>query len=236
VLEEVESVAPSSVTQTDVRTLLGCFLLSGDEVFKKVEVLSGGEKSRVALAKCVLSPSNLLIMDEPTNHLDIESREALQDALDLYEGTILFVTHDRALMSHLATKVLDLSAQTPELFIGTYDEYRVKRRKEALRQASLEKADKTARKPTAKPAPGPSSAPPLNAKPDKAKRTPWKLEALEKKIFVLEERLEQLTQSLADPALYSQPAQQQKVAAEYEATKSECEELTALWEEMTEAG
>ncbi len=234
VLEEVESVAPSSVTQTDVRTLLGCFLLSGDEVFKKVGVLSGGEKSRVALAKCVLSPSNLLILDEPTNHLDIESREALQDALDLYDGTILFVTHDRALMSHLANKVLDLSAETPELFLGTYDEYRAKRRKEAVRQASLDKAagvKKTAPALVKSAASAKAAAAP--AKADKAKRTPWKLEALEKKIFVLEEKLEQLTDALADPALYSNPTEQQKVSAQYDATKAECDELTALWEEMT---
>ena len=234
VLEEVESVAPTSVTQTDVRTLLGCFLMSGDEVFKKVEVLSGGEKSRVALAKCVLSPSNMLIMDEPTNHLDIESREALQDALDLYEGTILFVTHDRTLMSHLANKVLDLSADTPELFIGTYDEYRAKRQREAVRQASLEKAEKNNKSSSlasARLTPSPQAA----SKPDRGKRTPWKLEALEKKIFTLEDRLEKLTAALADPALYSNPAQQQKVSSDYDATKRECEELTALWEEMTEA-
>ncbi len=233
VLDEVESVAPPSVTQTDVRTLLGCFLFTGDDVFKRVAVLSGGEKSRVALAKCVLSKSNLLILDEPTNHLDIESREALQDALDIYDGTILFVTHDRALMSHLANKVLDLSTDSPELFIGTYDEYRAKRRKEAVRQASMDKAA-GAKKPTSTPAKAVvtnvSSAP---VKSDKAKRTPWKLDALEKKIFVLEERLEQLTEAMADPALYSNPAEQQKVSSQYDATKKECDELTALWEEMT---
>ena len=232
VLEEVESVAPNSVTQTDVRTLLGCFLLTGDEVFKKVEVLSGGEKSRVALAKCVLSPSNLLILDEPTNHLDIESREALQDALDLYDGTILLVTHDRTLMSHLANKVLDLSAPVPELFHGTYDEYRARRRREEIRQASVDKAERPRKAVVS------AAAPVLNqnAKADKAKRTPWKLEALEKKIFGLEERLEELTATLADPDLYSRPAEQQRVGLEYETTKRECEQLTALWEEMTEAG
>jgi ATP-binding cassette subfamily F protein 3 len=240
VLEEVESVAPSSVTQTDVRTMLGCFQLSGDDVFKKVEVLSGGEKSRVALAKCVLSPSNLLILDEPTNHLDIESREALQNALDLYEGTILFVTHDRALMSHLATRVLDLSAQNPELFCGTYDEYRARCRKEAIRKASLAQAEKAVKKAPALQSQA-RSRPPLKAgtephpaRQDKARRTPWKLEALEKKIFALEERLEKLGASLADPALYAVPDEQRKISTEYEATRQECEQLTALWEEMTE--
>ena len=230
VLDEVESIAPATVTQTDVRTLLGCFLFTGDDVFKSVNVLSGGEKSRVALTKCVLMSSNVLLLDEPTNHLDIESREALQDALDLYEGTIIFVTHDRALMQHLATKVLDLSAPEPALFDGTFEEYRRKKHKELLQEQSRAKAaqeKKTATK---------TSSDPVKAnfqpKQDKAKRTPWKLEALEKKIFSLEERLEELTAALADPELYSNPQKQKRVSDSYEKTKRECEELTLLWEEM----
>lgn len=228
VLEEVEAVAPSSVTQTEVRTLLGCFLFTGDDVFKPVEVLSGGEKSRVALTKCVLMPSNVLLLDEPTNHLDIESRESLQDALDLYDGTIIFVTHDRALMNHLATKVLDLSSPTLELFEGTFEDYRRHQHKLALREQSKAKVIAAQSK-------VPATAPlevKFQPKADKAKRTPWKLEALEKKIFSLEERLEELTTQLADPALYAKPAEQKKVSDLYEATKAECEKLTALWEEM----
>jgi ATP-binding cassette subfamily F protein 3 len=227
VLEEVEAVAPTSVTQTEVRTLLGCFLFTGDEVFKSVDVLSGGEKSRVALTKCVLMPSNLLLLDEPTNHLDIESREALQDALDLYEGTIIFVTHDRALMNHLANKILDLSAPDRELFKGSFEEYRRKKRKELLREQSLKKAER--KKPVASAV---QSSPKSRPKLDKAKRTPWKLEALEKKIFSLEEALEQLSERMADPDVFSDPDELGKVSQEYEATKLECEELTALWEEM----
>ena len=227
VLDEVESVAPATVTQTEVRTLLGCFLFTGDDVFKPVEVLSGGEKSRVALTKCVLMASNVLLLDEPTNHLDIESREALQDALDLYEGTIIFVTHDRALMQHLSTKVLDLSAAEPAVFDGTFEEYRRKKQLEIQRQQSRAKAA---------PEKKPGQAAPVSAtfqpKADKAKRTPWKLEALEKKIFALEEQLEELTEALADPELYSDPDEQVKVSAKYEKTRKECEELTALWEEM----
>lgn len=227
ILDEVESVAPSSVTQTEVRTLLGCFLFTGDDVFKPIEVLSGGEKSRVALTKCVLMPSNMLLLDEPTNHLDIESREALQDALDLYEGTIIFVTHDRALMNHLANKVLDLSAPGQELFKGTFEDYRRKKRLEAQREASKAKAEK--KKPAKVAAP---IQPKFEAKVDKAKRTPWKLEALEKKIFGLEERLEVLSQAMSDPKNYSNPVEQKKLTESYNRTKSECDELTALWEEM----
>lgn len=229
VLDEVESIAPATVTQTDVRTLLGCFLFTGDDVFKSVDVLSGGEKSRVALTKCVLMSSNVLLLDEPTNHLDIESREALQDALDLYDGTIIFVTHDRALMQHLATKVLDLSAVEPDLFDGTFEEYRRKKHKEMLQEQSRAKASQE-KKAIAKPSA--PAKPTFQPKQDKAKRTPWKLEALEKKIFSLEERLEELTEALADPELYSNPEEQKRVSDSYEKTKRECEELTLLWEEM----
>lgn len=228
VLDEVESVAPTSVTQTEVRTLLGCFLFTGDDVYKSVDVLSGGEKSRVALTKCVLMPSNVLLLDEPTNHLDIESREALQDALDLYDGTIIFVTHDRALMNHLANKVLDLSSEEKSLFVGTFEEYRRKKRRQKQREESREKAEPSKSK-TSKPAKSGTKSQP---KADKAKRTPWKLEALEKKIFSLEEALEELSLEMADPANYSNPVKQKTLTQEYEKTKNQCEELTALWEEM----
>lgn len=227
VLEEVEAVAPTSVTQTEVRTLLGCFLFTGDDVFKSVGVLSGGEKSRVALTKCVLMPSNVLMLDEPTNHLDIESREALQDALQLYEGTIIFVTHDRALMNTLANKVLDLSEPEPSVFPGTFEEYRRKKRQQAVREESKALAEAKRVKSKAPAAPVTSVS-----KADKAKRTPWKLEALEKKIFSLEEKLAELTERLGDPELYSNPQEQQRLSLEYQKTKEECDELTALWEEM----
>ena len=227
VLEEVESVAPSSVTQTDVRTLLGCFLFTGDDVFKSVDVLSGGEKSRVALTKCVLMPSNMLLLDEPTNHLDIESREALQDALSLYDGTIIFVTHDRSLMNHLSTKVLDLSSPEQSLFTGTFEEYRRKKRKEAQRAESKAKAKPPEKKKKSEPI-----VQKFQVKTDKAKRTPWKLEALEKKIFTLEEKLEELSQAMADPKNYSNPVQFKALNTDYEKTKLQCDELTLVWEEM----
>ena len=240
VLEEVESVAPAHVSQTEVRTLLGCFMFTGDDAFQKVGVLSGGEKSRVALTKCVLQPSNLLVLDEPTNHLDIESREALQDALDLYDGTIIFVTHDRSLMSHLATKVLDLSRPEPEVFLGTFEEYRRKCRAEQQRLKSQAAADPSEKSKNKNKAPailaragGGKAVSRGTGTNDKAKKTPWKLEALEKKIFKLEERLEELTVTLADPDLYTRVEEQKKVSSEYEETKIQCEELMQIWEEMT---
>lgn len=225
VLEEVESIAPASVTQTEVRTLLGCFLFSGEDVYKKIEVLSGGEKSRVALAKCVLSASNLLILDEPTNHLDIEARQSLEAALELYEGTIIFVTHDRALMASLANKVLDLSATKKEVFVGSYEDYRRKQKRELQQALSRERAQK-------KSPPKVNHVLP-NALALKPEPGGWKLDALEKKIFSLEEELEDLGEQLARPDLYIRPQEQNKISLRYEAVQRECEKLTALWEEMT---
>ncbi|MGH9856358.1 MAG: ATP-binding cassette domain-containing protein, partial [Acidobacteriota bacterium] len=112
--------------ETFLRTVLGSFLFSGDSVYKKVSVLSGGEKSRLALAKILLRPSNLLLLDEPTNHLDMASKEILLEALQEYTGTILFIAHDRYFMDQLATRVLELKEGVLTSYLGNYSEYILK--------------------------------------------------------------------------------------------------------------
>ena len=122
ILEELENHAPTA-GQGALRNLAGAFGFSGDDVDKSVSVLSGGEKSRLALAKMLYDAPNLLVLDEPTNHLDIITRRALMSALAAYEGTIVFVSHDRAFLRALATRVLELTAAGPRLYEGSYDSY-----------------------------------------------------------------------------------------------------------------
>jgi ATP-binding cassette subfamily F protein 3 len=122
VIDELRRAAPDETDEL-LRTVLGGFLFSGDDVFKPVSVLSGGEKARLALARILMDPSNLLLMDEPTNHLDIASREILTDALEAYHGTLCFITHDRTLISQIANKIIGIDKGRLHVFPGDYESY-----------------------------------------------------------------------------------------------------------------
>ena len=111
------------MTETEVRSALASFLFKGDDVFKNMNTLSGGEKARVALLKLMLSKSNLLVLDEPTNHLDIKSREALENAFDSYDGTLIVVSHDRYFINRLATRIVRLHTDGIDSYLGNYDFY-----------------------------------------------------------------------------------------------------------------
>lgn len=241
ILNEVYSVCDPSIDMTRVRTVLGCLLFEGDDVEKEISVLSGGERSRVALARCILSPSNLLLLDEPTNHLDIESRQALLDALQDYPATIIIVTHDRFFMNELATSIVEIRDGKTYRYEGNYEDYVEARRKELALEAQgvksdgkvLTKTQQDKKRKAALEAYRQSKAQEAertrNTSPTKFK---WKLEALEKRICTLEEELKELGLQLADPSIYSDPDKVQRLKREYEAKEAENDELTAIWEEM----
>ena len=131
-----------SAGQTRVRSVLGAFLFSGDDVDKKIRVLSGGERARVALARLLVKPGNVLLMDEPTNHLDLDSSESLAESLRSYDGTLLFVSHNRSFVRKLATRIWDVSGGKVETYPGTLDEYMdsMRRRRDGEPEVKGEKA------------------------------------------------------------------------------------------------
>ncbi|NMA28511.1 MAG: ABC-F family ATP-binding cassette domain-containing protein [Burkholderiales bacterium] len=236
VLEEAEAVAPPGVTRTRVRTLLGCLLFEGDEVHKTIGILSGGERSRVALARCILTPSNLLLLDEPTNHLDLSARDALLEALENYPGTILMVTHDRHFMNSLATCIVEIREGQSFRYLGNYDSFRARRNQElrqaeeARERARREKEEAERRQADSRRR-GNKTPPPRGSKPIR-----WKLEALEKRIFELEDEVARLAEDLAAPDLYARPEQAEAMRQEYERASAEVAELMSIWDEMAEAG
>jgi ATP-binding cassette subfamily F protein 3 len=227
VIEEVGAVAPPGVDQTMLRTILGCLLFTGDTVYKRVGVLSGGERSRVALARCVVTASNVLFLDEPTNHLDLSARESLLEALQDYEGTIVFISHDRHFMDGLATRIVEIEDHKATAYPGNYSAYRA-RKPAAARASAPEPAKK-------KVAPPPPVARAQNPPPENGKKKPppkWKVEALETRIFSLEEEIAGITMRLADPAFYQKAEDATKLRSRYDQLVAECQALTKQWEEM----
>ncbi len=134
------SRAAVKVPESALRSLLGCFLFSGDDVFKKLGVLSGGERNRFALARILVSPSNFLLLDEPTNHLDMRAKDVLLDALAAFSGTVIFVSHDRYFIDRLGTRVLEVENGTITMYEGTYEDYLRKKEQLATAAANPEPA------------------------------------------------------------------------------------------------
>ena len=248
ILEELETDARTEDVPR-IRGQLGAFLFSGDEVDKKISVLSGGEKARVALAKLLLRPVNLLVLDEPTNHLDIESCEILEEALSTYEGTLVFVSHDRAFINALATRVIEVTPGQVRDFSGNYDDYL--QALDRLERRSTE-ADRT---PSPRPEPSDarsqSDPTPSNDKKQaqssastagggqrerrkQRDRIVRKSTRVEEKIQSHEAALVQLDWRLGDPAVYSDADQVTQVQSEQATLRSELEVLYADWERLSD--
>src|SRR5437763_11623240 len=161
-LDDLSTVGTRS-TQTELRNLLGCFLFSEDDVFKRIGVLSGGERNRYALARMLLQPSNFLLLDEPTNHLDIRAKDVLLTALESFTGTVVFVSHDRYFIDKLATRVFEIGDGAVHIFPGNYEDY-IWRKEGGAAQPPAETPAPAEEKP-AKPA---NAAPPANSNPKPA--------------------------------------------------------------------
>jgi ATP-binding cassette subfamily F protein 3 len=222
VLEEMEAAAPEAV-HTRLRTILGSFLFSGDSVDKKVAVLSGGEKARLALAKMLVRPAALLCLDEPTNHLDLASRAVLEEALSEFPGTIVFISHDRYFINRLATKVIEVEAGRLTAHLGGYDDYLDHRHASAPPEASR-------RAPSA---PAPSRPRKSRSGDAQLRELQKRLEQVEAQIQALEARLAALATALGDPALYADGLRVRAVTAEQREAQAQVAGLMREWEALS---
>jgi ATP-binding cassette subfamily F protein 3 len=223
VLEEMQSASPEEL-RPKLRTLLGSFLFTGDDVFKKVAVLSGGEKARLALAKTLLQPANLLIMDEPTNHLDLAGKEVLEQALLDYEGSLVIVTHDRYLMNRVAEITWEMEHGIFHAYPGNYDLYLWRKARLQEEQAPQEAAPKTRDE----------------GKERKRREALERAEiyehrkalmALEKEIEAKEVRKKEVEGLLADPKIYADGEQARALVFEYQHLRDELDALYETYEE-----
>jgi len=255
--EEISDDYPT-LTNTEIRNVLAAFLFTGDDVFKRISDLSGGERGRVSLAKLMLGNANFLILDEPTNHLDIVSKEILEDALNSYEGTVLYVSHDRYFINRTAHRILDLAGQRFVNYLGNYDYYLEKR---GTFPASM--ANGTV--PGSRPAGASGAAGGYGSRPAgssasggsgsraagtaSGSRQDWRaqkeeqaalrrqennLRRCEDKITALEDRLRQIDLELSDPAIGTQAARLMELSTEQARINTELETLYEEWEELSE--
>ena len=214
--------------EAEVRTVLGRFLFRGDSVLKIVRDLSGGEKARLQLAKLMLEKNNLLVLDEPTNHLDITSKQVLEDALENYEGTIVFVSHDRYFINKIANKVLDITGDDYSIYLGNYDYYLEKREQELIaKKLKEEKTDEVQEKVANDYALGKEEKKRIR----KLERT---REELLEKIELLEEKVTLVNNELTKEEVYTDAVKVQEYNEELRSLNQEIEDFNNTWLEIEE--
>ena len=236
VVQEVQHANPDALPAR-VRAVLGAFLFSGDDVDKKVAVLSGGERSRVALARLLIKPGNLLLMDEPTNHLDLESSEQLAESLGGYDGTMIFVSHNRSLVRKLATRIWDVGNRKVETYSGTLDEYMYSSRVRLEGGPSAAAPAARPEQPVATEKPAQSDKDRKRREAAERQRRGARITPITNRIAGLEQRIEELERAqadrgaaLSDPSVYADEKRRKQLLNEYQDAAGKLEELTARWE------
>jgi len=228
IFDEIMDDYPN-LNNTQVRNILAAFLFTGDDVFKKIRDLSGGERGRVSLAKLMLSEANFLILDEPTNHLDITSKEILESALNQYTGTVFFVSHDRYFINKTATRILELTQNTVINYIGNYDYYVEKRE---LQQSFLQKEEKNSELQTEE----------AIAKIDweqqkkeqaKTRKKENAIKKVEEDITKVEKTISTLEEKLSDSSIASNSAKLSEITSELVKNNDILGELYQKWEELS---
>src|SRR5690606_22054762 len=227
ILQELQSFAPKH-TETELRSILGCFLFSGDDVFKKIRVLSGGEKSRVALAKALTADANFLVLDEPTNHLDMTSVNVLIQALQQYEGTFIVVSHDRYFLDHVANKIWFIEDTQIKEYPGTYQEYEEWSAKRQPKTVAKEE-----KKTVKQEVPKTKTTPTEDTKKLLQKKNK-ELTALEQRIAEKENEIKTLEALLTDASVYSDAIKLQEATRNYNSAKAEYEKMQHEWESLAE--
>lgn len=237
IFDEISDDYPT-LTNTQIRNVLAAFLFTGDDVYKLIGDLSGGERGRVSLAKLMLSEANFLILDEPTNHLDITSKEILENALNDYTGTVLYVSHDRYFINQTATRILDLVNRTFVNYIGNYDYYLEK--KEELTAVYAEQSTEASASSSSSSAP---TDPPSDSKLSwqeqkeaqaKARKRANDLKKTEERISELEERSTEIDELMTQEEIYTNSVKCQELANEKAGIQEELEQLYEMWEELAE--
>ena len=234
IYETIEEVAVGEVRKM-IRSLLGSFLFSGNDVFKSISVLSGGEKSRVALAKMLLAPSNFLILDEPTNHLDIVSKDILKNALANYAGTILIASHDRNFLNPIINKVIDIENKKIKLFSGNIDDYLYMKNKYGTAYNNEEKEiGQSSKTVTGSRERKKAEAELRQKKYNLTKPLRKKIESVEKEIESYEKLKKELETKMLMPDYYKDSERVKATSKEYETSKEKLENLYFLWDKYNE--
>jgi ATP-binding cassette subfamily F protein 3 len=227
IIAEMQAFAPKH-TETELRSILGCFLFTGDDAFKKIKVLSGGEKSRVALAKALTADANFLVLDEPTNHLDMASVNILIQALQQYEGTFIVVSHDRYFLDNVANKIWFIENKEIKEYPGTYQEYEEWNAKRVIKPEVKEEKKVVKEEPKKQ----------KQAPSDDTKRILLKknkeLAQLEEQIATKDEEVKKLEAHLASEEVYSDAVKLQEATRNYNSAKAEYDQLQQNWESLAE--